>query len=345
MFKQLRFFYSNNILLPFVCLLLVVASVASVFVYSSVSPVFLLFITLFAVLVAGSEEKTVKTFCYFILGFASYAIVSNSFSTIPGQEWRLLSVIPFLYLGWANATAALIGYADGFVSGGVFTGASIFALLASTGPVAFSSIDRFLVAIVLFVLHSFIFVQFVSHTVETRKTLFAVLKAAVAASILIALLFSLRFFDLGYFDLSVFSNTSDLSQVLSSKLAMIFINAVWLSFVSNVFFAMLLLLAFSILLYSLEYVRDISEEGIIYTFIGKAKAAPPQEASAKEDPYASLIAELKNFERNASKYDKLDATELISRLKQEFNVLSSKYDTKGKQQAAELLKKVQKLSR
>lgn len=297
------------------------------FAFPDAAPLVMFFVALVAICVRSSSDRAVKSICYFGLGMISYWLASSSFSLAPGQEWRVVSFIPFLILAMANSLTALVAFADGLMAGGIFAGGSALSLLLSSGPLDFLSIDRFLIALGLFALQSFLFAHFVFSAQNTRKLLRGAFLAAVCSSIIIALVLSLRYVDI--------STLTNVDALLVSKAFFVFANALWVGFVSNLFFSVVVLLAFNLGLYALEYTRELSEEGVEYFSVSRNEGVVEEKTG--KDPYASLVSSLSDFIGKAPKLDSFKATELLNRYKSEYNVLSSKYDTPLKAKANSLL--------
>lgn len=333
----MRPLYRQPFIVLVACFILLGAAVLAEQAFPLATPFILVLIAFAAILVAGVHDKAAKTMCYFALGFTSYWVVGNAFFVPFGEEWRLFSFIPFLFLGIANATAALIGYADGYVSGSIFVSASVLALLISRGPLDFNSVDRFLIGISLFAVSAFFYVHFVARTEEVRQTLKGIARATVLASLLLGVVFAVRFFDISVLD------PEKLALVLSGRFANVFINIVWLSVVANGFFAALAILLFNIALYSFEYVREVAEDGGV-SLVRMAEEVEEEEVEEK-DPYAPLANEMRKFLREAGRYDRIKATEIVSRFREQYNVLSAKYDVPSKEKAAALLKQAEKAAK
>ncbi|MEM3030344.1 MAG: hypothetical protein QXH27_01285 [Candidatus Micrarchaeia archaeon] len=333
----MRPLYRQPFIVLVACFVLLGAAIVTEAAFPLATPFILILIAFASILVAGVHDKAVKTMCYFALGFTSYWVVGNAFFVPFGEEWRLFSFIPFLMLGIANATAALIGYADGYISGSIFVSASVLSLLVARGPLDFNSVDRFLIGIALFALSAFLYVHYVARTEEVRQTLKGVAKATVLASLLLGVVFAVRFFDISVLD------PENLALVLSGRFANVFLNIVWLSVVANGFFAALAILLFNIALYSFEYVREVAEDGSV-ALVRVAREEAEEEAEEK-DPYAPLTAEVRTFLREANRYDRIKATEIVSRFREQFNVLSAKYDVPSKEKAAALLKQAERAAK
>jgi len=332
----MRALYRQPFIVLVTCFILLGAAIVAEAALPIATPFILILVAFASMLVVGIRDKAVKTMCYFALGFTSYWVVGNSFLLPFGEEWRLFSFIPFLFLGIANATAALVGYSDGYISGSIFVSASVLALLVSRGPLDFNSIDRFLVGISLFAVSSFLYVHFVSRTEEMRQTLRGIAEATLLASLLLGAVFALRFFDISVLQ------PENLALVLSGRFANVFINIVWLSIVANGFFAALAILLFNIALYSFDYAREVAEDGSVLLLRVETET---EEEVEEKDPYAPLMNEMRRFLREASKYDRIKATEIASRFREEFNVLSAKYDLPSKREASALLRQAEKAAK
>ncbi|MEM4390068.1 MAG: hypothetical protein QXG98_05395 [Candidatus Micrarchaeia archaeon] len=333
----MRPLYRQPFIVLVACFVLLGAAIVSEGAFPLAAPFLLVLIAFVSMLVVGIHDKAIKTMCYFALGFTSYWMVGDAFFVPFGEEWRLFSFIPFLMLGIANATAALIGYADGYVSGCIFVSASVLSLLVARGPLDFNSVDRFLIGIVLFAVSAFLYVHYVTRTEEVRQTLKGIAKATVLASLLLGVVFAIRFFDISVLE------PENLALVLSGRFVTVFLNIVWLSIVANGFFAALAVLLFNIALYSFDYVRQVADDGSV-ALIKMAREEVGEEAEER-DPYAPLMTEMKKFLKEAGRYDRIKATEIVARFREQFNVLSAKYDVPGKERALALLRQAERVAK
>jgi len=282
------------------------------------------------------DSKTVKMLCYISLGLISYWIVGNVFFVPLGEETKLFSFIPFLFLAAVNTIAVIITYIDGYMYGGVFTATSVIALLLSKGPLDFGSIDRFIISSVIFALSSFIFVRYISKIQKAADGIYAVLKASIISAILLTLVFTVRIFGI---DIIVSGHFSE----LANKVAQIFISIAWLSIVSNGFMISLALLIHEVISYSLELKREIVGEEVRYNKLRKELVSEEAEEEVEEDPYEPLILSLKKFMQDISNYDRDTAEDIVKRFDGQFTALSLIYDVKSKDKAKALLGTAKKL--
>ena len=333
-------FQTSNIykyLLLSLCFLLVPFSIWAWQSDQYLFPLILAVVLLTSISVRPIDSKTIKVLCYLSLGLVGYWVVGNIFFVPEGNEIKLFSFIPFLSLAVVNAIAVLITYGDGYMYGAVFTAASIISLFFSKGPLDFSSIDRFIVSVVLFALSSFIFVYYISKIKKVDEGIYSILKASIVAAVLLSLIFTLKVFGV---DMLISGHFNE----FANKAAQIFISVAWLSIVSNGFIVSLLLLAHEVVLYSLELRRDmVGEEAKYYKY--KKEALTEEDLGEEGDPYEPLILSLKKFMQDINNYDKDSAQDAIKRFDSQFTSLSLIYDTKSKEKAKSLLGAVKKLSK
>ncbi|MEW6329220.1 MAG: hypothetical protein AB1468_03830 [Candidatus Micrarchaeota archaeon] len=342
--ESLRALHRN----PYIILALVFALIsAGVLVERktpSLAPFVLIVIAVATLMVRITRGRPVRMVCYAALGLLSFWIVGNSFFVSPGEEEGLLSFLPFLMLGVVNAVLVLITYSEGHMAGAVFAGASVVALLLSKGPLDFHSIDRFLIGVALFASASYIYTYLISRAEDVREAIGAIVKATFGSAALLGIVFIIRIFDVGWMNLLLSGQSAYASRPLA-----IFIYVFWLALISNGFLTLIILLAYEIGLSAFNLRREVGEDGVFY--VKTEGAGEPVETELEgefdeEDPYAPLIKELKNFARDAPrKYDKIKATEMLSRFRKEFNLLSQKHDTKSKGSAGELLRQAEKITR
>jgi hypothetical protein len=80
---------------------------------------------------------------------------------------------------------------------------------------------------------------------------------------------------------------------------------------------------------------------IIYKRKEEEEKEPVEKKEKKTDPYAELITELKKFAKKLDKVDRITAAQLMSRFKNEFNVLSAKHETESKKTVEKMLDRLE----
>ncbi|NYZ75832.1 hypothetical protein H0N98_01105 [Candidatus Micrarchaeota archaeon] len=324
-------------LVLFICFALAALSIWTLKNYPGYTPALLAPAAGLALVVRQLKSRPVKILCYLSLGFASYLPVLNSFVVPVGSEELLFSFAAFFLLAVANAIGVIVGYSDSYIYGGVFSAGAVPALLLAKGPLDFGSIDRFVIGVILFACSSFIFVHLISKKSKARDSIFSILEGSVIAAILITVIFSMRFFSIDMLYQGQFDK-------LWKDVSPLFVNVLWLSVISNGLVLLVAFIAHELIMYALELVREIHENGEV----GYRKTAAKVEEVAVEvpeegeDPFASLMLRLKKFIQDLPQYDTSAASNVLTRFDAELNSLEN-YDSNLKGDTKALLSKAEKL--
>jgi len=299
----------NQYLMTAVCFLLIPPAVYVAAFVPSVGYASLFIIAVSALLARFIPSKPVKTLLYLALGFAAYWVAGSALYAPLGQEWQMLSLIPFLVLAGANAIAALVTYNDGEINGIIFAGASLLALLLTRGPLDTGGIDRFLITGILFMLASVTFVKFAAWARGAWYASYNALKAGLVAGLVYGLIYVLRVFDINALNIG---KPDQLLAAISPLLS----NVWWGSAVTSFFAISVALVAYELLLYILGLQRAVAEDYVMLVKTG-------EDAPKQEDPYVSLVAKLEEFFEKYSSYDVNRASQLLSELEKDYYLLAS----------------------
>jgi len=319
--------YRHGVL--FLCLALAALAVWVFSYHPAYLPALLAGVAVMPVLVRQIKSRPVKILSYLSLGFVSYLAVAQSFIVPEGSEELLFSFVPFLILAVANAIGVLIGYSDSYVCGGVYTAGAVLALLFGKGPVDFLSVDRFVIGIVLFTCSSFVFVQLISRNSGVRESIWSVIEGCVVAALLFTVMFSIRF-------LSIEMIYPIQFDVLSKKVAPLFVNLLWRLLVSNSFVIILGLIIHDLMMYAFELTRQIEGGEVLYSKMGVKR-----EEEGEEEVFSSFILRLRKFIQDLPDYDVSAASNVLRRFEVEFEALSAEHE--GGDEAKALLAKAKKL--
>ncbi|MEM3555731.1 MAG: hypothetical protein QXF56_03380 [Candidatus Micrarchaeia archaeon] len=321
--------YRHGIL--FICFALVAIAVWVFNFHTTYLPALLVPVAVMPILIRQIRSRPVKMLSYLSLGFVSYLVVAQSFIVPEGSEELLFSFVPFLLLAVANAVGVLIGYSDSYICGGVYTAGAVPALLFGKGPAEFVSIDRFVVGVVLFTCSSFAFVQFISRNKGVKESIWSIIEGCVVAAILFTLMFSIRF-------LSIEMLYPIQFDVLSRKVAPLFVNLLWRLLVSNSFVIILALIIHDLMMYAFELTREVSGEEVFYS-----KAGVRKEEMGGEDAFSSFMLRLRKFIQDLPDYDITAASNVLRRFEVEFEALSAEHENVSSEEAKALLEKAKKL--
>ena len=311
------------------CLLTVpVAAVIAVFLPdASMAAMFLLAAA--SVFVRFVENKALKVLCYILLGFISFWIAGNALFVPLGMEVQLFSFIPFLFLGAANAAAALVAYNDGYISGLIFASASLISIMLTRGPLDAGGIDRFIITAIAFAIASCSFVLFATWAKNAKWAAYNALKASVVAGFIYGIVYIMRLYDVNAL------NFSD-PMAAYAKLSGPFLNILWISLVANFFMVALALLTYELALYLFSIRRNVKPDSVVLVEFGKEVP--------EKDPYSPLVARLEKFFRDFSNYDVDQAASVLSTMETEYYALSrSLGDAPLKQNAGKMLMEARSL--
>lgn len=313
----------NKYLVTVVCYLLVPLAVWAVLSVPQYPHLGMLVVLAGAVLARLIPNRAVKTLCYLSLGFVSFWAAGNALFVPLGQEAKLFSFLPFVVLGLANGTAAVVAYNDGYVNGIIFASAALVSILFTKGPLDAGGVDRFFLTALIFAAASAVFVLFASWAKGAKWAVYNALKASLVAGAIYGFIYVLRIFDISVLN---FSRLNELFAMLSPVL----LNIWWASLVSNFFVVALIMGAYELGLYLLDLRRSPHGDVVMFAKAGEA-------AAVEGDPYAELLSEAEKFFGEFSKYDQARATQILGELEARYSELAKKKESPLKANVGRLL--------
>lgn len=312
-----------------ICLLSIPIAAAIALLLPQFAMASLLLVAFASISVRFVRNRALKALSYLLLGFVSFWIAGNALFVPLGMEVQLFSFLPFIFLGVANATAALIAYNDGRMNGLMFASAALAAIIFTKGPLDTGGVDRFLITAMAFAAASCVFVMFASWAKDAKWAVYNALKGGIVAGFIYGAVYLLRLYDINAI------NFSDFAAVYA-RLSGPFINILWVSLVANFFIVSVALLLYELVLYLLAMKRSVKPDMVLLSESGRV--------AAEEDPYGSLVARLEQFFKEFSNYDVDQAATVLSTMEAEYYSLAREQgEAPLKQNAGKMLMEARSL--
>ncbi len=260
------------------------------------------------------REKPTRAFLIILAGLSSFwltgaALVQADISADP---------LPLFVFAFSTVQTCLVAYTLS-ASEGVIFGATGFALVAGAFnfgraplPIFDMALDRLLVIAVITSLSESLWAWLVGNSEGLKSSLISVGKASLVAS-------AMNFFSF-YVQYGSFSESSGVT---------------WFYLLAHAVLVSLFVLLHEFVTSTYSIRRVVTEAGAKYRRKLRMEEAISEEEEMT-DPFEDLIAEMEKFKESPPS-NKLAATQTIARFRNEFRVLSSRYDTPSKKKAEKLL--------
>lgn len=298
------------------------------------------------------KDRVPKVVSYLFIGFATFWIVGIAAYSSKDELVRFGEFLPVIVLAMANGIVITIALVEGYKYGYIFSGMGFSVTiynLVTTRSLDFvgGKPDMLLLISVLWVLVPLLWCYFLADTTQQREfkaknRLFTTIKGVfltlpVYIALTVAVLVSQ-----GYESFNIPSSASISNFFAQNPNLHILIAGIsWFYFLSHIVVIMGVFLANELILHALDMKREISESGDII-YLKKKPKAPILQINA--DPYKDIIKEMKIFQREfqKGKYNRLTSIQKIGKIKNELDLLTSKYDSGSKEQAIKLMQQIER---
>lgn len=272
----------------------------------------------------GVKNKPTKTLLYFFLGFGAYWLVGGLFA----YESQV-SFLPFLLFGMANSFAVLAGLMEDYKYGLIF-GSSAFARVVSSisSPEPYM-VDRLDFVLLLCVILPAIamLVSYLACRIEDMKTMLM----ATMRAVLITTALNIGVIILEFYSLATGPATVSAMDILSAS---------WYYLIANSVFIVAAVSLYFLALNSLNFVREITDQGVKYTKVAEYRPTE-EETGKKKDPFEKFMGELEGFEKQLPALNRMNRVNMLGRFRKEFDILKRKYDSPIKDKVQKKLSEIE----
>lgn len=321
-------------------------------------------------LVRHIKDTTIKSLMYVIAGFATFWIIGATYhgsylhllldaeaKLISPEYFKIFNIdfIPVTLFAIANAIAVLVALIDGKKNGIIFgsmgAGVIIFSVVFSGLSFVNSKPDLLLLLIVLWALIPSFWVRALASTIDNlslsiEKRFFRVLRGAILTVPVYIVIGLLTYFALAGSNTTIETFSLELFiENNTNNLILFALSTGYYYILPNVILIVAIFYVYEFALHAFNMKKEIARDGTI-TYVTTKKETITPEAKTEYDPFEDVIKEMKSFKKEFSKgkINRLVAAQEIGTFKEEVDFLRSKYDIGSKEEAAELLKLIERES-
>jgi hypothetical protein len=295
------------------------------------------------------RTRSYKVFACIYIGFAAYWVVGTAYNDPDVMFGQFLPVVIFAF---ANGIAILISIVDGSDSGYIYSsmGFTVVAYnVLITGDLSYvgGKPDILLLSAVLWslipLLWCYLFSKVTARlTFNAKNRFLSTLKNGVLTLPVYLLLGIVILTSQGgrSFNIPSASSIGDFFSA-NPQISGILIAASWFYLLVHTIAVMVAFFSNELVLHAYKIEKGINDDGEIHYHIEKKTEAPKV---ATEDPYKNIIKEMKMFKKDfgAGKVNRLVATQKTGKIRNEMDLLTTKYHHGSKEEAENLLREIEK---
>ena len=294
------------------------------------------------------KVRSYKVIAYIYIGFAAYWVVGTAYGDPNVMFGEFLPVVIFAL---ANAIAILISIVDGRDSGYIYSSMGFTVVtynILLTGDLSYvgGKPDMLLFAAVLWLLIPMAWCYSLSKTTSrltfnAKKRFFSTVRTSLSVLPVYLLLGLVLITSQGVRKFNI-PSISSIGDFFSSnpEVTEILIGASWFYILAHTIAVLIAFFSNELVLHAFKIKKSINDENEIVYSVVKKVAAPKVE---HEDPYKNIIKEMKSFKKEfgAGKVNRLVATQKIGKIRNEMELLVTKYHHGSKESAEKRLSEIE----